>query len=1119
MGNKPPQPSSLNSAFVTLYSHSSLNPAVKLDLAEVLLCAGAAGEAPAVALEHACASQFYDMVMLLTSYNVSIEYNDAASLKYAINSGDMELVGMLLDGKAALNPHHASACVALIPRQSSFEARHYLLTQLLHRGANGQVLSQCLVDAAESGDLSSVDLLLNPRFPQQGPATPNGTPSPLNTHAVASVDFRDGEALRTAVVRADTLLAQKLLKARPLPQTITSVFPLTRNLAVQERHQMVSLFLQGSLSGDCLHAALQDALSPPRAQRDDSLIKQLLASGADINYNSGEGLVPLIKQKDLNLLSIIGASISPQTAASRIPDAMQLTDHRTRYEIISVFMASGAVIGVPEMASATLETLSETPVDMSLLRLLLESGDADINGCEGAIISKAVENPDPKVLELVLYYGKPSTISIARGLDALASKVSNSVKKWKFEALLSKSTKAVDLGRVLILEVQSFVEHKKMKPTLDVLEALLKANADPNAYNASALCHAVIAADNSIVNKLLGSRTSVTPQSLGIALPHALRIADQSARLEVAQALVTAGAPPIEINRALQHAIKVYPDDTALIELLSVKADTREGDVMSLAVEKESSQLISLLLKNTKSSSQERSTALTRAMNIKNRNTRHDICKQLLTAGVPADTASIALLVAARDGDVALGDVLMAHGANITSNNGQAIIEACRGGSIDVLKVLLKPDGKTAKKTLNEAFQAATEVRDLDKRAVVFEYLLQCGASGEFIDAQLQSAARYGEPGESLLKVLLAAGADPNYNSGEAVVAATRSAFMRSLQLLLGIWDDGKSQKAPSQPTLARALKASWNLNRDTRYAVVVDLIKAGMQPCEDLHMVLNDAVNEEDPDERLVRLLLDNGASATSNNCKSLVDAVHNMASSCLSLMLQRDIAQVDINKAFNGAFTPETFTKWFTPRGLKTAQLLLDKGASGDALSNSLLVVMQKSTKETSDLADQFVDVLVTHGADVNHNRGQPLQQAASVANVEWTRKLLERHPTSDTLSLAFQCIFDTALSQDEVLGLFKLFAEYREGDAQIDVMVTLQGSEPVLVRAIKQYPRSPMILSTLLDAGYYHDQLTTYPLHKDVGEEEVTLLCWAIAQPQKRVSTAVIELLLERGGTFHQ
>ncbi|KAM3523398.1 hypothetical protein MY4038_008198 [Beauveria bassiana] len=1114
MGNRPPQPSSLNSAFNILHSHPSIGPVTKLDIAELLLCAGATGEAPALALEQACKAQFDDMICLLSSYNVSIEYNEASAIKYAIKNGEKELVEKLLSSAAPLSPQYASSCVGMIPKQASFDARNSLLMQLLHRGANGQALSQCLIDSAESGDLSSVDLLLNPRFPQQSHGTPNGSASPLSTHAVASADYRNGEALRTAVIRADVPLAQKILKARPSPQTIAAVFPLTRKLPVQERHQMVSLFLEGSLSGDCLHAALQDALAPPQAQRDENIIKQLLASGADINYNSGEGLVPLIKQMDLSLLTIMKASMSPQTAASRIPDAMKASDHRSRFEMVNIFLQAGATVGVSEVASATLETLSEKPVDMSLLRLLLETGGADVNGCEGAIMTKALENSDPKVLQLVLFYGSPSESSIIRALDALAPKLSNDVKKWKFEAVLSKLTKTIDLNRVLILEVQSIVEHKTLQPSLDILDILLNYNADPNAFNAAALCHAVIAADIPTITHLLKGRIKIRPASLGISLPHALSISDESARRSVTQALIDAGAPPAEVNRALQHAIKAHTQDTALIELLSLKSDIGEGNVLSLAVEKESPELISILLKNASSSPQARSTALTRAMDIKTRNLRHDICKQLLACGVPADTASVALLVAARDGDVALGDALIVHGASITKNNGQAIIEACRGGSIDVLRVLLKPDGQTSKQTLNEAFQAATEVRDLDKRAVVFEYLLRCGASGEFIDAQLQSAARYGEPGESLLKVLLEAGADPNYNSGEAIVAATRSAFMNSLQLLLGIWDDGKNQKLPSQPTLVRALKTSWNLSRDTRYAVLEDLIRAGLQPSEDLHILLNDAVNEKDPEERLVRLLLDNGASATSNSCKTLVDAVQNMASSCLSLLLQREIAQKDINQAFNGAFTAETFANWFTSSGLETAQLLLDKGASGDALSQSLLLVMQKSTPETTDLADQFVQVLVSHGADVNYNRGLALQQAASVANVEWTRKLLGRNPTSETLSLALHCIFDTALSEEEVLGLFKLFVEFRDGDAQVDVMLTLQGSEPVLVRAMRQYPRSSMILSTLLDTGYYHDQLTTFTLHSDVGEEKVTLLSWAIAQPQKRISTAVIKLLIERG-----
>ena len=45
-----------------------------------------------------------------------------------------------------------------------------------------------------------------------------------------------------------------------------------------------------------------------------------------------------------------------------------------------------------------------------------------------------------------------------------------------------------------------------------------------------------------------------------------------------------------------------------------------------------------------------------------------------------------------------------------------------------------------------------------------------------------------------MLRVLLAAGADPNFSNGEAVVAATRLAFVSSLELLLGLWHQGGNQ-------------------------------------------------------------------------------------------------------------------------------------------------------------------------------------------------------------------------------------------------------------------------------------------------------------------------------------
>ena len=282
--------------------------------------------------------------------------------------------------------------------------------------------------------------------------------------------------------------------------------------------------------------------------------------------------------------------------------------------------------------------------------------------------------------------------------------------------------------------------------------------------------------------------------------------------------------------------------------------------------------------------------------------------------------------------------------------------------------------------------------------------------------------------------------------------------------------------------------------------------------------MALSKAVDEAEPDERLVRLLLRMGASPGANDGKALVAATRKAAPACLACFLeQRGLSEEDIGRAFDQSFSAEAFETWFTEAGLATARMLLERGARGRAVSSALVLVMTRSTAETRQLADRFFDLLVVHGPDVDGGGGELLRQAASKADVGWTRRLLECRPSASTLSLAFQCIFDTALPHDGALDLFRMFADYQgDGDGRMDALMGAQGPEPVLVRAISRYPRSTKILAALLDAGFYHDQATRQRVDADVDEEEdVTLLTWALAQPQKRVSTGVIELLVERGG----
>lgn len=1115
MGVRPPQVDSLNDAFLMLADHPTLDVTSKLEISEILLCAGAQGDKPGHVLDQACQNDFHDMAYLLASYGVSIEYNGGSALKTAISTGQTDLAFALLNDQSVLSSSLASECVSLISKQAAFETRNELLVRLLQKGASGKPLDQCLIDAAEAGDLSAVDLLLQPFF---STSMVPGNDQTRIRHAVASPNYKSGEALRTAVLRADLMLAEKILAARPSPETLTSVFPLTRNLYQSDRSQMIELFLRGSLSGECLHVALQDALDAPRSQRDDDLIKLLLDHGADINYNAGEALVPIIKQMDLKFINGIIAKLSPQTAAAHVPHAARVPDHKARFEMLTMLLRMGAAIGTKQIANAMLDTVVEKPVDLAVLQLLLEKGNADINTSDGAVFKKALENSEPDVLKTLLAYGKPSDVTISRALQELAAMFSNDAKRVKMAALIAKSSRGDDLNRILLQEAQSIIQHRDKQPIMSTFDHLLEIGADPNSYKSAALCHAVIAANEPLLDRIFNCRYPPTIISLGFALPHAMRVSKSDDRLSLTRRLVNSGAEPAEVNRALTYAIGQYPQDVMLLQVLASRADMSDGEALPMAVGKEHPELVSVILSSFQHSKEVRHAAMGQAIEIKNRPIRVDICQMLLIAGISTEISSSALLVAARDGDLALGKVLMAHGASIAGNSGQAIIEGSRGGSVEVLSVLLQSGVDADKRTLGKAFQAATEVKDLSKRAVIFELLLKEGVSGEIVDAQLEPATRYGEPGEPILKVLLAAGADPNYQGGGSVLAATRSAYIGSLELLLGTWDESHTQRRVSAPILAKSLSASLPLNRSIRQRIVQSLISAGLPVGAELHKALNYAVKEEEPEERLVKMLLDHGASPIINECQTLVDAAKNTAHNCLPLLLTKDISRADTGRAFARSFTSDSYSKWFTDSGLQTAKLLLEKGAKNDALSSALVSVMKMATPENVRLSDRFVTMLISFGPDVDYNDGEPLQVAASKANVAWCNSLLTCSPASKTLSFAFQCIFDTARSEEEALDLFKLFAEHRESGVEIDVMATQKGKEPILVRAMRQYPRSTAVLSTLLDAGYYQDQSVKCKLMEGGSEEDVTLLMWAIAQPQKKISTSVIELLTERGANVN-
>ncbi|KAI1133728.1 hypothetical protein F5Y10DRAFT_4074 [Nemania abortiva] len=1111
LGNRPPQQPGINEAFEQLMRHQNINPNEKLAMAESLLCAGADGVPVAQALVHASATYSLEMVRLLASYGASIEYQEAIALKKALAKGKIDLARAILSGGCDMSSNHASECVELMPKEITLDDRQFLLNVFLRKGAAGAPLDEALIDSTEAGDTEAVKLLVAPLRPVDQMA--NGQKAKK-----ASTEYKGALALQIAVKKGNVEIAGLILTHNPPSHVaLAQVYPSTRNLPKRERYQLTELFLRAGLSGPCVHSTLENAINEHPPHRDEKLISLFLRHDADVNFNEGHGIVAAITQNDIDLLEILlKGKPTALTMTRAIPRAMEVADSSARLRIINMLLASGATQGAIEVSLALDSAILIKPTDKRLIRALLQQGNADINVNEGSAAEHAAQHSDPEVLELILGLGQPNDDSINRALISLGKIPTSAVKADKLKTLLGRTKSKVAISNLLIEEVRTLVKMPPAERNFASLKSLLLNGADVNASNGEALSCAVAASSMQIVEILLTA--SPSPMTLAWVMPSALRIRDAMDRLTYAQKILDGGMPPNEVNRALVFAVQKYSNDIPLINALLTRADTSDGMALIEAIKGGKQDIVELMLDKKSFTVDILNTGFAEATKAKDKRMRITSCNRLLKAGASGEIISDALIAAASDGDLEFGTILVQNGGSIEHRDGQIIVEACKSGAIGVLEMLLAGNTKVSLQTLQRGFQGATQIGNLKKRAEIFRILLQRGVSGEVIDIQLVSAVRYGDEGKDLVKLLLGYGASPDYSDGESVEKAVRSAFLGSLELLLGIAEVGehaRGQLKPSSNTLVRGLDACWDLNRDTRFTVIDWLFRAGKLVPSAVHSALHRAVNEEEPEERLIKLLLSNRASPVANNCQALIDATLTLSASLFDELLESRVTSEDSSFVFRKAFRFSDPSLWVSERGLKIATSLLEKGANGDGVGSALVAVLKQHNPALQSVTSSFTELLLKHGADVNYNHGEALQLAAAQGNAELLARLLKEKPNTESVTLAFPKLFDAPATEEKVYELILLFAEFRDGNSHLDVMFEHQDSKPVVIRALSQYPRSIKILEALLDIGFYHDQVTTYRVIDQIEEnEQVTLLMWALLQPQKKVSTGIINLLIERG-----
>lgn len=1004
VGTYPPAKQYINEAFQLLFALDNIPPTEKISFTDILLLAGAEGDMVSDALVKACETEFYELINRLLSGGASVEYNDAEVLKDAIRKGHLTLLDLLLSEQTTLSPLTAAELISVIPKRTDPKDRHQLLKTFLKKGANGPPLADALIDAVETQDLQCVKLLVSPHFAGTGKLQPRAShdlkrgPRSMvfERHATADVNHKGGLALALAVRTGNLAIVKMLLAAKPSQEIIVGIFPRIHDLAREPRFQITEAFIHAGAFGPCVHAALQKAIDETAPARDERLIKLLLHSDVDVSGQDGQPFLSAIQHRDADLLEQLlrKMPLTPRNAKNALDKAMEVeTTNSHRARMVGALLECGADAAEKTVGEALVKVLQEQPTDVKLLAALLRLGKADVNISMGDpmvlgtymklknvlilswnvanIMPTAVRNQDPKVLELMLQLGKPTAETMDMAVQTMANIPSSQDKATKLDSILKRTKQKEILNSLLASEVQSILRTPQEKRTLVVLKALLAAGIDVNAHKAAGFCHAVAAADPILTDILFAAKP--TTASLQAAMPCALKISDPTDRLAFTSKLLNAGAPASEANEALVYAVIAHPDDTALINTLVARADTSDGEALLSAVKKGNAIMAELILTRAKKHATARlNESFTAAVAIPNPDARRTITELLLKAGASGPVVSDALLDASRQGDMSLGTVLLSHGASVNYQDGACIVEACRAGAPDVLQMLLTSKTTLQPDALERAFQAATEVSDLHQRARIFRLLLDHGGvTGAVVNAQLVSAARYGDDAKELVGLLLRGGASVDYNDGEAVYNATRCAFLGILEMMLL-----QPDKKPAPATLVRALKACSKLSGEPRFQVMQWLFTAGLPVGEDVHIALNKAVNEEVFSLELVKLLLSHGANPTALGCKSLVDVAGRMNAVVLELFLQQNISRDDVTWTFEQTFTPAGVESWLSAQGISVAQRLIEAGASGEGLSGALAAALDwLSNGERGEIAKEFVGLVISAGADVNRGQGEAL------------------------------------------------------------------------------------------------------------------------------------------------
>lgn len=622
-----------------------------------------------------------------------------------------------------------------------------------------------------------------------------------------------------------------------------------------------------------------------------------------------------------------------------------------------------------------------------------------------------------------------------------------------------------------------------------LIELLVAHGASVSQGDGSAVVSAVVNGRPDLLARLVtGNPASST---LATALKTAVDLKDFGVAKEMTKILLQAGLRGDSVSKALVRAVARLTDadkgqkaqEPSLVQLLleEGQADVNfaTGKALQIASGAGSKKLLGVLLQY-RPLPESLDAALPLAMQLQDAGHQLEIMDMIVRAGASQSAVSGALVTSAAKGKtmVALTLMLLKY-SSVNNGNGKALCRAIKSGCIEQVEALMS--GKPSSATVNSAWTEADKLEDIDFQERIFSILLVLGVDSMLLNQSLVTAARKGSRANKICYLLLRSHASPDYQGGACVEYAAR-AFNITILRLLG---DAVSSRSVFDAAFSAVV-------RDEAW-----ICPEGLET---------------------VKYLLEKGASG------EVVDVAFCQAAKAFSAdALELLLWSVNRDVAFTMALVEVTRAgkKWHSTDNehLWLIASLLEWGASGEYVHLALIEAVEAFCQ--GQASEDLLNTLLSVGAcaDVNFNHGHAVRIAAQYGEIRLLEKLLAYGATTETVSGALAVAIQSGHNEDCLLSILNSLA--RNEAVPLDVNIVSEGFSYPIFACLFAYPHSAALAKRLCDLGCSLEvqvEFLTYD-DEDLPEENVTVLAWALCQPQQLVPSDVINVLIEAQGKCTQ